>query len=97
MQKPEKESPWVWVFVQDPGGNEQFLGQHYPEDDISFIPAFHEKEDALLCLNSLKRDLSLKYEPQAIRLNHLTGSAAANGFMVFILDGSGRILEKITP
>lgn len=97
MEKPEKESPWVWVVVQDPGRNEQFLGQHYPEDDISFIPAFRQKEDALLCLNSLTRDKSLQYQPQAIRLNQLADSAGANGFMIFMLDGNGRILEKISP
>lgn len=97
MQKSEKEAPWVWVVVQDPGGNEQFLGQYYPEDDISFIPAFHQKEEALLCLNSLKRDQTLTYQPQAIRLSQLTDNAGANSFMIFMLDGNGRILEKITP
>lgn len=24
-------NPWVWVVVQDPGGNEQFLGQYDEE------------------------------------------------------------------
>jgi len=40
----------------DRGGNEQFLGQHHEEEAVSFIPTFFEKEEALKCLNHLKRD-----------------------------------------
>jgi len=35
----EKDT-WLWVVVQDPGGNEMFLGQYDKKNDISFIPAF---------------------------------------------------------
>ncbi len=31
-----KETTWVWTIVQDPEGNEQFLGQH---DELSNIRA----------------------------------------------------------
>ena len=37
---------WVWVVVQDPGGNEQYLGQQEKESNVAFIPMFKEKEMA---------------------------------------------------
>ena len=62
MSKLILENPWVWVVVLDPGGNEEFLGQHYKEEDISFIPTFLKKEEALECLDHLTRDKEKKYE-----------------------------------
>jgi len=88
---------WVWVVVQDPGGDEQFLGQHDDKNDISYIPMFLEKEDALECLNLLKRDEKKKYEVQAIQYDQLTPDAAKHGFMLFLLNHAGEILEKIKP
>ncbi|MBE9593241.1 MAG: hypothetical protein IMF19_07145 [Proteobacteria bacterium] len=97
MSKLIQENPWVWVFVLDPGGNEQFLGQHYKEEDISFIPTFLEKEEALKCLDHLTCDKGKKYEVQAIQYEELARDAAEHKFMLFILNGTGEVLEKITP
>jgi len=88
---------WVWVVVQDPGGDEQFLGQHDEEKNISYIPTFLEKEDALQCLNLLTRDEKKKCEAQAIQYDQLTRDASEHGFMLFVLNHAGEILEKITP
>jgi len=90
-------NPWVWVVILDPGKNEQFLGQHYKEEDISFIPTFLKKEEALECLDHLTRDEEKKYEVQAILYEELARDAAEHGFMLFILNGAGKVLEKITP
>ena len=90
-------NPWVWVVVLDPGGNEQFLGQHYKEKDISFIPTFLNKEDAVECLDHMIRNKEKKYEIQAIQYEELAHEAAKHKFMLFILNGAGEILEKITP
>lgn len=98
MSKLIQENPWVWVVVLDPGRNEQFLGQHYKEEeDISFIPTFLEKEEALECLDHLTRDKEKKYEIQAIQYEELAHDAAEHKFMLFILNGAGEVLEKITP
>lgn len=88
-------NPWVWVVVQDPGGDEQFLGQHDEEKDVSYIPTFLEKEDASQCLNLLTRDENRKYEVQAIQYEQLARDAAEHGFMLFVLNSAGEILEKI--
>lgn len=85
---------WVWVVIQDPGGNEMFFGQHDEQDDISFVPAFYEKEDAKSCLNLMSKDAGLKYEVQAIRYNYLEEYCRENGFVVFICDGTGKVISK---
>ncbi len=90
-------NPWVWVIILDPGGNEQFLGQQYKEEDISFIPTFLKKEEALEGLDHMILDNGKKYEVQAILYEELARDAAEHKFMLFILNGAGEILEKITP
>ena len=90
-------NPWVWVVVLDPGKNEQFLGQHDQEDDISFIPVFLDKEEALQALNRLAKEEGHRYEVQAIQFEELASSSAEHGFMLFILNAKGEILEKLKP
>jgi len=97
MSKLIKGNPWVWVVVIDPGGNEQFLGQHDKEKDVSFIPTFLEKEEALQGLKNLSFEEGHKYEVQAIQYEELARDSAENGFMLFILSGAGKVLEKIRP
>jgi len=95
MSKMVQGNPWVWVVVMDPGENEQFLGQYNQEKEISYIPTFLEKEEALQSLENLAREQGHEYEVQAIQYEDLARNAAENGFMVFILNGKGEILEKI--
>ncbi|MFH1489785.1 MAG: hypothetical protein ABII06_12865 [Pseudomonadota bacterium] len=97
MSELVKEDQWVWVVVQDPGGDEQFLGQHDEERDISFIPVFLGKKEAEEGLSLLSRERDRKYEVQAILIEDLSLRAAANGFTLYILNGKGEILEKMMP
>jgi len=95
MGKLVEKDQWVWVVVQDPGGNEQFLGQHDQEKNESFIPTFLEKEEAQQGFTLMTHEKGHKYEVQAILFEDLSRRAAENGFMVFILNGSGEVLGKI--
>ena len=95
MGKLIQEDTWVWIVVQDPGGNEQFLGQHDDEQDISFIPTFLDKEEAVEGAEQLVQEGGQSYEVQAIRYQELARHAADHGFMLFLLDKAGRVLEKI--
>ena len=95
MSKLIQEDSWVWVVVQNPGDNEQFLGQHDDERDISFIPTFLEKDEAEQCLRYLSREKGKEYEVQAILFKELAKHSTQYGFMVFILNGEGEVLEKI--
>jgi hypothetical protein len=89
-----KADQWVYVVIQDPGNHEQYLGQHDEEQDISFIPVFLKKDDALMCLNLLVRDKTKKYEIQAVMYGDLKAHAAAGGFMIYLLNNEGGIVEK---
>ena len=91
------EDTWVWIMIQDPGKNEQILGQVEEETDISFIPTFVEKEEALKCYGLLTLEKNIKYEAQAIIYEDLVNHTSNNGFMIFLLDSEGKILKKIKP
>jgi len=97
MSKMVQGNPWVWVVVLDPGENEQFLGQYDQEKEVSYIPTFLEKEEALQSLEHLARKQEHKYEIHAIQYEDLARNAAENGFVLFILNAKGEILVKIRP
>ncbi len=88
---------WVYVVVQASGDKEMFLGQHDDETNISFIPVFRQKEDANLCLPLMNKTPTQKYEVQAIHKDDLFDQAAATGFHLYLLDGTGVILNKVNP
>jgi hypothetical protein len=92
-----KEHQWVYVVVQDPEKDAQYLGQYEPDTDVAFIPVFMEKEHALMCLNLLVKDRGKKYEVQAVMFEELKEHARAGSFKLFVLDNDGAIKEKIAP
>jgi len=98
MSKLVSKESWVWVVIQNPDGRDaQMVGQHEEENDIAFIPTFLEKDEALKCYNLLTFDKTRKNEVQAVLYEELCRDASENGFVIFILDGSGEVLEKIDP
>lgn len=97
MSTTFKNDQWVWVVIQDPEKNPQYLGQHDDQKDVSYIPFFKEKDHALQCMNLFKKDPSLKYEPQAVFYGELLGDAQKNGFRILFLDEEGKIREWIQP
>ena len=90
------EDRWVYVIVQDPEGSEKFLGLQDTESEIQFIPAFSSKEEATAGMYRLplKTDPK-KREVQAIILEDILFYAKENGFAVFVLDGDGKVLERM--
>lgn len=97
MKDAQETHQWVWVVVQDPGGKEQFVGQNDKLENISYIPVFHTKEEAQQCFLNMARQKKCKYEVQAILFDELAKDAAASGFMIFLLNENGEILERIKP
>ncbi|GBC59664.1 hypothetical protein DENIS_0605 [Desulfonema ishimotonii] len=97
MHERINKNGWIWVVIQDPEKGAQIVGQHYADDNISFIPAFVEKDEALMCYNSLTLEDGIKYEVQAIHYEDLISHAAQNSFQIFLLDGKGKLLDQITP
>lgn len=88
---------WLYVVVQNPETDAQIMGQHDGASDIRFIPAFKTKDDAQQGLLQLATTRGVKYEIQAMIMEDLQRHAAEQGFLLFVLDADGRILEKIAP
>ncbi|MEJ2039592.1 MAG: hypothetical protein P8X55_11750 [Desulfosarcinaceae bacterium] len=88
---------WVYVVVQDPDKNEHIVGQHDDEADIAYIPAFPDKDTAVMGLGRLAKTKGSKYEIQAVIFDDLVAHAGEGGFFIFMLDEDGKIMEKFTP
>jgi len=97
MSSHIKKDQWVYVVIQNPNNNAQYLGQEEEETGISFIPIFLEKEDALMCLNLMTRDKSVPAEVQAVIYEELAAQTATAGFRLYLLNKAGEVIEKITP
>ncbi len=97
MTEKTEATSWVYVLVQNPGGEEQIVGQTDPQNRISFIPTFRQREDAMQSVMHLAREKGKKFEIQAILYEDLERYASRGGFLIFILDESGAITEKRAP
>jgi len=86
---------WLYVAILKAGPSEQIVGQTDSEHDISFIPAFLDKESAQQAMFHLHLEKKNKYEVQAIIYEDLARHAAKNGFLVFVLDEEGKVLERL--
>jgi hypothetical protein len=91
------ETTWVYVVVQNPGDNEQILGQQDAEKDASYIPTFLDKTSAQECFLNLVREKGQRYEIQAIIFGDLIRYASEGDFYLLMLDGSGEVLETYLP
>ncbi len=92
-----KATSWVYVLVQNPGSNEQIVGQKDMGGDIAFIPTFLDKDSAMQGAVHLVKEKGKKFEIQAIIYEDLAAYAARGGFILFILDSQGRIIDKRLP
>jgi hypothetical protein len=86
---------WLYVAVQKTGPNDQIVGQTDTEHDISFIPAFVSKDDAQQAMFHLHLEKKKKYEVQAIIYEDLARHAAENGFLIFVLNEDGKVMERL--
>ncbi|MDX9788494.1 MAG: hypothetical protein RBT11_17085 [Desulfobacterales bacterium] len=90
-----KDEQWVWVLVHGPEGNEQLLGQQDVDGNVSFIPCFLGKDEAANGLAHLNKERSKMHTVQAIIFEDLKRYAEQNGFMIFVIDAMGNIIERI--
>jgi len=96
---PEKidADTWIYTVITNPGSNEQVLGQHDAEANISYIPIFKEKEHATQGLLNLEVDRGTRCEVQAVLYGDIAEAADKNNFLVYLLDASGNVLNKMAP
>ncbi len=86
---------WLYVAIEKTDPNEQIVGQTDTENDISFIPAFLSKEAAQQAMFHLHLEKKKKYETQAIIYEDLSRHAVENGFLIFVLDEDGKVMERL--
>ena len=86
---------WLYVAVQKSAVNEQIVGQSDTESNVSYIPAFLSKESAQQAMFHLHLEKKKKYEVQAIIYEDLASHAAKGGFVIFVLDDDGNVLERL--
>ena len=86
---------WLYVVIQKLGPNDQIIGQTDTESNITYIPAFHSKETAQQAMLHLHLERQRKYEVQAIIYEDLAGYAIDGGFVIFVLDEDGKVLERL--
>ncbi len=97
MSKLVAQDDWVWIVVQYTPEGEQMVGQQLAGEEESFIPAFLKKEEAENNYKKLALTEGTHYEVQAMEYKELVRVTSASGFLIYILDEEGRILEKNRP
>jgi hypothetical protein len=97
MTQKISATTWVYVLVQNPGGDEQIVGQQDTRDDITFIPTFLDKDSAMQGVVHMVKEQGKKFEVQAIIYEDLVGYAARGGFILMVLDGQGQVIHKLAP
>ena len=90
-----KADTWLYVVIQKKGVNEQIVGQTDAEHEISYIPAFNSKADAQQALFHLHLEKKSKYEVQAVIYEDLADHAKEGGFVIFVLDDEGKIIQRL--
>ena len=88
-------STWLYVAIQKTGNHEQIVGRTDTEHDISYIPAFLSKEAAQQAMFHLHLEKKSKYEVQAIICEDLVRYAQDGGFVIFVLDEDGKVVERL--
>ncbi len=86
---------WLYVVIQKDGMEERIVGQTDAEHDISYIPAFRKKEEAQQAMLHLHLERKSKYEVQAMIYEDLIDHAVKEGFVIFVLDEEGKVLERL--
>ena len=97
MTQKISATTWVYVLVQNPGGDEQIVGQQDTGNDVAFIPMFLDKDSAMQGVVHMVKERGKKFEVQAIIYEDLAGYAAKGGFILAVLDGQGQIIDKHIP
>lgn len=86
---------WLYVAIRKSGNDEQIVGQTDTESDIAFIPAFQSKEAAQQALIHLDLEKKSRYEVQAIIYEDLARYAAEGGFLIFVLNEDGKVMQRL--
>jgi len=97
MTEQDKVATWVWVVVEKAENKETLLALKDEARNLSFIPVFQSKEDGLVGQRSFKKSPGVEHELEAMSLAEAARYARANHLEIFILDHTGKVLERLAP
>jgi len=97
MPQKFNDDTWIYTVITNPGPGEKVLGQYDADAEISYIPFFKEKDHATQGLLQLEVERGTRCEVQALLYSDISQTAADNGFLLYLLDESGNVLDKIAP
>jgi len=97
MSEKIDANTWVYTVITNPGSGEQVLGQHDVDADISYIPIFKDKDQAAQGLIQLEVEKGTRCEVQALLYEDVERAAGENGFLIYLLDASGNVLDTLAP
>ncbi|MDL2330021.1 hypothetical protein LJC71_09845 [Desulfosarcina sp. OttesenSCG-928-A07] len=86
---------WLYVAIQKNVPADKIVGQVDETHNISYIPAFLTKDAAQQAMFHLRLEKQKKYEIQAIICDDLIRHATEGGFVIFVLDEDGKVLEQL--
>jgi len=86
---------WLYVAIQKFGNAEQIVGQTDTEHEVSYIPAFLSKDAAQQAMFHMHLEKKGKYELQAIIYEDLAQHAIEGGFLIFVIDEEGNVVERL--
>ncbi|MFH1090422.1 MAG: hypothetical protein V1742_02515 [Pseudomonadota bacterium] len=95
MAGQETLPEWLWVVVETSNKEETLLALEEEQEGVKIIPAFKSQEDGQACLKNIKVPAGAKHELQAIRRTLLVQAAQREQVEVAILDGAGRIIQRL--
>ena len=87
---------WIYAVFSDPKKDGPLLGQKDPKTGKGFVPAFETKEAAFTCLPLLTREPGKDYQVQAVHEEDLKERVKTEGFEIWICDGEGKLIRRIT-
>ena len=97
MPQKFKDDTWIYTVITNPGQDENLLGQYDADAEISYIPFFLEKDHATQGLLQLEVERGTRCEVQALLFEDISQTARDNGFLLYLLDETGNVLDKIAP
>ena len=94
MNNKVDEKDYAWVVTEDRQGEEIFLGLVNDKGE-QFIPVTQSKEEALALLQKLPAGQGGKRQVEAVHKKQIMQHADKEGFVVYLVDNEGKILEQL--
>jgi len=88
---------WYFMIVQNPStAKEEFMAFQEENTKLKFLPIFKTKEEAKQCFKLMPKELfSDEYEVQAVIEDDLLSIANEYDYQLYLLDGNGKIYNKL--